>query len=60
FVIGLLTRVRVEMRFVVYLNHPADVQAYMQQQRTAIADIWESIEAQSDYQQFRQRLLLIN
>ncbi|MEZ4706029.1 MAG: DUF433 domain-containing protein [Caldilineaceae bacterium] len=40
-----------------YLNHQTEVQAYLQQQTKAIAELWESIEAKSDYQQFRQRLI---
>ena len=40
-----------------YLNHQADVQACLQQQEETAKKTWEQIEAQSDYQAFRERLL---
>jgi uncharacterized protein (DUF433 family) len=40
-----------------YLNHQAEVQAYMRQQQEEAQKIWEQIETKADYQAFRERLL---
>ena len=40
-----------------YLNHRAEVQAYLLQQQEEAQKIWEQIETKVDYQAFRERLL---
>ena len=40
-----------------YLNHRAEVQAYLRQQQEEAQKIWEQIESKVDYQAFRERLL---
>ena len=40
-----------------YLNHQEDVQRYLQQQTVEIEQLWATIEATPDYQQFRKHLL---
>ena len=40
-----------------YLNNQAEVQTYMREQREETQKIWHQIEARSDYQAFRERLL---
>ena len=40
-----------------YLNNQATVKNYLWQQREEVQKIWEQIEAKSDYQTFRERLL---
>ena len=40
-----------------YLNHQADVQAYLRQQQKDAQKVWEQIESKADYQAFRERLL---
>lgn len=40
-----------------YLNNQAEVQAYLRQQEEAAQKIWQKIEAKSDYQAFRERLM---
>ena len=40
-----------------YLNHQGEVRLYLQQQKMAAEKMWQQIEAESDYQGFRQRLL---
>jgi uncharacterized protein (DUF433 family) len=40
-----------------YLNNQAAVEAYLRQQEEAVQKIWEQLEAQPDYQGFRQRLI---
>jgi len=40
-----------------YLNNQTVVQAYLQQQTEAAQKIWNQIEARSDYQTFRERLI---
>lgn len=41
-----------------YLNNRAAVREYLQQQVAAAGDVWREIEASSDYQIFRKRLLV--
>ena len=41
-----------------YLNHRAEVEAYLESHEAAVAQTWEEIESRSDYQAFRQRLLM--
>ena len=40
-----------------YLNNQVAVEAYLRQQQEATQKTWEQIEAQPDYQGFRQRLI---
>jgi uncharacterized protein (DUF433 family) len=40
-----------------YLNNQATVKNYLRQQREEVQKTWEQIEAKSDYQTFRERLL---
>jgi uncharacterized protein (DUF433 family) len=40
-----------------YLNHRAEVQAYLLQQQEEAQKIWEQFETKVDYQAFRERLL---
>jgi len=40
-----------------YLNNEAVIQTYLEQQAKAAEEIWREIEAKSDYQAFRDRLL---
>jgi len=40
-----------------YLNHRAEVQAYLRQQQDEAQKVWEQIESKVDYQSFRERLL---
>jgi uncharacterized protein (DUF433 family) len=40
-----------------YLNNQATVNRYMRQQKEEAGEVWREIEAASDYQLFRQRLL---
>jgi uncharacterized protein (DUF433 family) len=39
-----------------YLNHPQPVHQYLQAQAQAAEQVWERIEATTDYQLFRERL----
>ena len=40
-----------------YLNNQAEVQAYLRRQQDEAQSIWAQIEAKTDYQAFRERLL---
>lgn len=40
-----------------YLNHRAEVRTYLQQQETKAKKVWTQIEAKTEYQNFRERLL---
>ena len=40
-----------------YLNNRAEVRTYLRQQEEAVQKIWEQIEAKTDYQAFRERLI---
>jgi uncharacterized protein (DUF433 family) len=40
-----------------YLNNEMEVRAYLNQQEEETQKIWEQIEANADYQSFRERLL---
>jgi len=40
-----------------YLNHQAEVRAYLRQQHKEAQETWELIESKADYQAFRERLL---
>lgn len=40
-----------------YLNHRAEVRAYLQEQEAAAQKAWTQIEAKAEYQNFRERLL---
>jgi uncharacterized protein (DUF433 family) len=40
-----------------YLNNQTEVLTYLQQQEEAAQKTWQQIEAQSDYQAFRERLM---
>lgn len=40
-----------------YLNHQADVQQYLQEQKQLIQKNWAKIEANKNYKTFRERLL---
>jgi uncharacterized protein (DUF433 family) len=40
-----------------YLNNQAEVQAYLRQQQDEVQSIWKQLEANNDYQAFRERLL---
>jgi uncharacterized protein (DUF433 family) len=40
-----------------YLNHQAEVRAFLRQQDKEAQETWELIESRADYQAFRERLL---
>lgn len=40
-----------------YLNNQTQVNAYLQQEQEAAKKVWQQIEAKSDHQAFRERLL---
>jgi uncharacterized protein (DUF433 family) len=40
-----------------YLNHQAEVRAYLRQQHEEARETWELIESKADYRAFRERLL---
>lgn len=40
-----------------YLNHRAEVHAYLQQQEAAAKKVWTQLEAKTEYQSFRERLI---